>query len=88
MTMLQKSSAAAMPTIVPGTTRRDCWIMVPGSDGWFVLRMLIGILARTAGMTASSAKTPNPAYASSRISRYVMAGMPSETSGTMRGSTG
>ena len=47
--------------VVPGTTRRDCWIIVPGSDGWFVLRMLIGMRALTAGMTASSLKTPKPA---------------------------
>ena len=46
------------------------------------------VASLTAGMTASSANTPNPAYASSRISRYVIVGMPSATSGTMRGSTG
>lgn len=67
--MLQNPSALATPTTVPGTTLRDCWIIVPGSPGWLVLRMLIGILALTAGITASSAKTPKPAYASSRISR-------------------
>ena len=60
-TMLQNPSAEAMPTTVPGTTRRDCWIIVPGSAGWLVLRMLIGIRAFTAGMTASSLKTPKPA---------------------------
>ena len=69
MMMLQNPSAAAMPVTVPGMTRRDCTIIVPGSDGRFVLRTLIGTRAITAGRMASSLKTPNPAYASSRISR-------------------
>ena len=39
------AAAAAMPVTVPGITRRDCTIIVPGSAGWFVLRTLIGMRA-------------------------------------------
>ena len=51
----------AMPFTRPGTELRVGRTIVPGSSGRFVLRMLIGILARIAGRTASSWKTAKPA---------------------------
>ena len=51
----------AMPFTRPGTVLRAGTTIVPGSSGRFVLRMLIGIAAWIAGITASSWNTPKPA---------------------------
>ena len=76
MLMEQKPLSPAMPESgMSKPWERSGAMRVPGASGLFVLRMFTGMPRWKTGSSVSSCRTENPAYESSRISRYVSSAM-------------